>query len=99
MSWYNAAMGKPIQFSMRRMFLFVTIFCVECALWNVLDRCFSEKYRSGQDYVLLFFIGIGFLIGVWGRNPVAGCLTGFGVLDLLKLNVAIFEGKLSKLFL
>jgi hypothetical protein len=90
--------SKPFQFSMRRMFVLLTIFCVECGLWNLLDRCFTSQMRSGQTYVLLTAFGVGALIGAWYRKPVIGGLVGFGFIDLLKLSSAIFEGDISKVF-
>jgi hypothetical protein len=58
MRWYNAAMSKPFQFSMRQMFAEVSLFCV--AAWLVVTLS-----RTNPEHVLfpVAIIALGATLG------------------------------------
>lgn len=79
---YNADMGKPFQFSMRGMLVFVALFCA--AAWCV------TVVHDGQ-----LFGGVGWVaIGVFGAT--LGCAAG--LFTRLSLGFTAFCGALLALF-
>jgi hypothetical protein len=78
-------MSKPFQFSMRGMFILVTILCVELGLWTGLGKYLTEKERAGEEIAILLFVGSGAITtGIIRRNPLIGALVGLGFLDFVK---------------
>jgi dolichol kinase len=71
-------MSSRYQFSMRAMFVVVTVICAEIGLWRFLGKCISEREKNGEDHMLLFIIFIGVLATlIVTRRPLGGTLAGF----------------------
>jgi hypothetical protein len=83
MRCYNAAMKKPFQFSMRRMFAAATLFCVAAMLWALyLKMHDSNLSRLHECLVALLYLGsfttLGAAIGTLTHTPFYGA--GWGAM-------------------
>jgi hypothetical protein len=75
MRCYNAAMGKPFQFSMRRIFLATWWLSVSAAAFCALAKNINDPFGGRQGGIVLFciamssgFAGIG---AIFGKSIVA----------------------------
>jgi magnesium-transporting ATPase (P-type) len=68
---------KPLQFSMRRLLIFVTILCVEAALFAALTNQYSGSQRNDIAAMMLIFVAVSTIAsGVILRKSLAGALWG-----------------------
>jgi hypothetical protein len=78
---YNAAMSKPFQFSMRRMFAAATLFCIAAMLWTLYVKMHkSNLSRWHECLVALLYLGsfsiAGAGVGTITRTPFYGAASG-----------------------
>jgi hypothetical protein len=76
---YNAAMSKPFQFSMRRMFGAVGCFCVAACLFSYLLREKLSDIVVVVSLIMLGFAGIGAAVGFIVGRPVFGAFIGAAI--------------------
>lgn len=73
--WANR---KPLRFSMRRMFVIVTIVCVEVGLFSLLATRLDGPDREGIVVSMFVIVAASAIAsGVILRKPLAGALWGF----------------------
>jgi hypothetical protein len=73
----NEMPKKPFQFSMRRMFVIVTIVCVEVGLFSLLARQLDDANREGIVDSMFVVVGTSAVAsGIILRKPLAGALWG-----------------------
>jgi hypothetical protein len=76
MRCYNAAMKKPFQFSMRRMFVLTTIFCIELGLFSALVNGSRARDPETAWYGLVVIGALcGLVAGIFCK-PAIGFLCG-----------------------
>jgi hypothetical protein len=76
MRCYNAAMSKPFQFSMRRMFVLTTIFCIELGLFSALVNVSRARDPETAWYGLVVIGSLCGIVAVILRKPAIGFLCG-----------------------
>jgi hypothetical protein len=71
------AKRKPFQFSLRRLFVVVTILSVEAGLFAALTNHYPDSQRSDIAAMMLIFIAVSTIAsGIILRKPLAGALWG-----------------------
>lgn len=71
------AKRKPLQFSMRRMFVVVTIICVEAGLFAAMTKhYFASQSADIVAMMLVVLSGSAIASGIVLRKPLAGALWG-----------------------
>jgi len=90
MRWYNAAMRKPFQFSIRRMLCAATLFCA--GAWLLAMTQYVGRFgglRLLAVYFLVFWSVMGAAIGCLFGKPSVGALIG-ALVGFMLLPVASF---------
>jgi hypothetical protein len=76
--WANR---KPLQFSMRRMFVVVTIICIEAGLFATITNHYFESQSGDIATTMLVVVSISTVAsGIVLRKPLAGALWGGAVM-------------------
>jgi hypothetical protein len=74
------AKRKSLQFSMRRMFVVVTIICVEAGLFSAITFHYFDSQRSDIAAMMLLVVSVSTIAsGIVLRKPLAGALWGAAV--------------------
>jgi hypothetical protein len=85
LSWLRAvrddwAKRRPLQFSMRRMFVVVTIICVEAGLFSALTTHFYGSHSDDIAAMMLLVVAVSTIAsGVILRKSLAGALWGAAI--------------------
>ena len=81
-------MSKPLQFSMRRMIIAVTFFCMASLLFSLGSRSRAENYQDATALVIApALAGVG--IGTFFRKPLLGAIV-VGVLLSLPMLFLVY---------
>jgi hypothetical protein len=89
--WANR---KPLQFSMRRLFVVVTIVCVEAALFAALANDYFDSARGDMVATMLVVVSVSTIAsGIVLRKPLAGALWGAAVVIALMVSILLFGGR------
>ncbi len=79
---------KRWQFSMRRMFVLVTLLCVDLGVYFSAQKTLPERERHFDVYFMV--IGVcTVVVGIALRRPLAGFLWGLTIAAILSVLVAI----------
>jgi hypothetical protein len=71
------AKRKPLQFSLRRLFVVVTILCLEAGLFAALTNHYPDSQRNDIAAIMLIFVAVSTIASaVILRKPLAGALWG-----------------------
>jgi hypothetical protein len=88
------AKRKPFQFSLRRLFVVVTILCVEAGLFAALTNHFFDSAREDLAITMLLVVGVATIAsGIVLRKPLAGALWGAAVVIALMVSILLFGGR------
>jgi hypothetical protein len=89
MRCYNAVMsGKPFQFSMRRMLVFVTLFCV--AAWFARFVLHTDPHSGWMTVIAMaavFGAVVGGVVAIFARAPVISTMFVGAILAFATLGV------------
>jgi hypothetical protein len=74
-------MSQPFQFSMRRMFVGVTLLCAAAGLFMLGQRSRAENYEDAIEFILSPIVA-GAGIGSFFQRPMRGAIIGAVFLGL-----------------
>jgi hypothetical protein len=79
---------------MRRLFVLVTIVCVEAALFSALTNHYFDSAREDMAITMLLVVGVATIAsGIVLRKPLAGALWGAAVVIALMVSILLFGGR------
>jgi hypothetical protein len=88
------AKRKPLQFSMRRMFVVVTIICVEAGLFAAMTNHYFDSQSSDIAAMMLLVVSVSTVAsGIVLRKPLAGALWGGAVVIAVLAWILLLGGR------
>ena len=88
------AKRKPLQFSMRRMFMVVMIICVEAGLFSAITLHHFESQRGDIAAMMFVIVAVSTVAsGIVLRKPLAGALWGGAAMIAILAWICLFGGR------